>query len=191
MSHPPDKLTQADEALLAFYGGRGPDHAGRHIDTIWAFDHAQLEASHDYIQWLFPNPRPSPVNPLAPVLTAAAARAFAADPELTRRLLRSLDVMLGFYGLARDGEYVERSPAFAARRAAWLRPGNHNHLRLSRILICLNETGLVALAAALRDALCDVAAHEGRGLVSARTVEIWRSIRPSRSGPPAASDRGP
>ena len=59
----------------------------------------RLEAVHDFIQWLFPLPEPSPVNPLAPVLDRETVEAFAARPELRENLRVSFLRMLRFYGL--------------------------------------------------------------------------------------------
>ena len=77
------------ERLIRFYDGTGTDHRGRTLADIHAYDHDALERHHDFIQWLFPLPEPSPVNPLAPRLTAEAIDAFHARPELRRALLAS------------------------------------------------------------------------------------------------------
>jgi hypothetical protein len=53
--------------------------------------------------------------------------------------------MMNFYGFeARLGERitVTRAPNFAAKAAGWLSPGDHNHLRITRILRCLTVLGL-------------------------------------------------
>ena len=87
------------DALLRFYRLEGPDAHGRTLLDIWAWDAARLEGVHDYIQWLFPLPQPSAFNPRAPILTQATIAAFHADAQLRERLLRSLALMLDFYGL--------------------------------------------------------------------------------------------
>jgi len=48
--------------LVSFLGGRGPDAAGRFLHDILDWDNAALEATHDYIEWLFPLPTPSADN---------------------------------------------------------------------------------------------------------------------------------
>ena len=111
--------------LLAFYRGAGPDAAGRTIDEIWAFDHRQLEMVHDFIQWLFPLPEPSRFNPDAPLLTAADMAAFRAAPALRARALRSLDLMLAFYGLARTGAAIERAAGFVGSLFRFLADALH------------------------------------------------------------------
>jgi hypothetical protein len=164
----------SDSAIIAFYRGAGADHAGRRIGDIWGWDHRRLEMVHDYIQWLFPLPEPSRFNPDAPRLTAADIAAFRADADLQAGVRRSLDLMLGFLGLVRTPSGIARGPDFAARGADWLAPANHNHLRLTRILLFLGHAGLAAEAAALLDCLADIAAHEGRGRISDRTLAFWR-----------------
>jgi hypothetical protein len=161
-----------DSWLLNFYRGDKPDAAGRHIADIWTWDHRRLEVIHDYIQWLFPLPEPSRFNPDAPLLTAADAAAFRRDPDLRVRLLRSLDVMLDFYGLTREGHVIQRGPAFAARGKTWLTPANHNYLRMTRILICLRHGGLENTARGFLVCLEEIASQEA--VISDRTLDFWR-----------------
>jgi len=165
----------ASSVLLRFYRGEGPDAAGRHIDEIWSWDHRRLEMVHDYIQWLFPLPDASRFNPDAPLLTAADAAAFHNDPTLRSRLMRSLDLMLAFYGLTRTGDAVTRGATFAQRQCDWLTPANHNYLRLTRIVLCLRHCGMEAVARGLFTRLEDIAAHEGKGLIAERTLGFWRA----------------
>src|SRR5687767_8065769 len=95
---PPER---ADSPLVRFYHGDALDVRGRTLDDILAWDDEQLEAVHDYIQWLFPLDEPSRVNRDAPLLTAADRVAFR-QPTVAGNLRRALDRMLAFYGLARD-----------------------------------------------------------------------------------------
>jgi hypothetical protein len=129
---------------------------------------------HDYIQWLFPLPDPSRFNLLAPRLTTADTAIFRDAPDLHDRVLRSFDLMIDFLGLLRTAHECRRGPAFAARSETWLSPANHNHLRLTRILLFLGHAGLFREARALLSCLEDIAAHEGRGLIEARTLDFWR-----------------
>jgi hypothetical protein len=62
-----------EQRLLAFYEGTGMDDAGRTLSAILASDVETLEAEHDFIQWLFPLPERSPVNPEAASLQAHGA----------------------------------------------------------------------------------------------------------------------
>lgn len=159
--------------LVTFYRGEGSDTQGRMIGDIWSWDHRRLEMVHDYIQWLFPLPEPSRFNPDAPLLTSSDITAFRGDPAVQDRVRRSLDLMLDFFGLSRAGGVISRGAAFAT--AHWLQPLNHNHLRLTRILLFLGHAGLNAEARALLACLEDIAAQEGRAVIAPRTLAFWRA----------------
>lgn len=169
------------DRIVSFYSG-GTDDRGRTLDAILGWSDDRLESVHDYIQWVFPLDVPSGVNAFAPLVTAPTAQAFASSSELRDRLRRALDRMLSFYGLARsttasgdvvigidDSRFAERSPT-------WLRPGNHNHLRLTRILQCLWILGLRAEAQALqRCLLIDVYKGPGRTRITRDTWAFWKN----------------
>lgn len=167
------------DVIVDFYRGRRPDSEGRLLEELQAWDDDALEAVHDYIQWLFPLGQPSGVNPRAPLVTAATEAAFAADPALREALGRSLDRMLRFYGLERErgpaGSLVRPGPAFAIRSAVWLRPFNHNFLRLTRILASLRMLGLPDDATALFRCLETLFLGGARDVVGERTFAFWRS----------------
>jgi hypothetical protein len=166
----------AESALLRFYRGAGADHRGRSLAAIRTFDTGRLEGTHDFIQWLFPLPEPSGANAHAPILSPEDIAAFAAEPALREELLRSLDVMLAFYGLAREAPgaatAIARGPRYASRSGEWLnRP--HNFLRISRILRCLALLGCKPEARALLACLEEVVRENGWA-VGSDTLDYWR-----------------
>jgi hypothetical protein len=160
-------------SLLGFYSGTGSDDRGRRLEDIWRFSHAELEAIHDFIQWLFPLAERSAFNPGAPVLDDATIQRFKSDATLQRNLERSLDVMLDFYGFARDEDRIVQAPSFAERSANWLTAGNHNFLRLTRILKSLTLLGLGNRAAQLLECLEFVFASNQQ-VIGQRTITFWR-----------------
>jgi hypothetical protein len=95
----------------------------------------------------------SGANPTAPVLDARQISEFHADPLLRRNLLRSLDRMLAFYGLNRMPDRIDKAPDWPQRKSLWFTQPSHNHLRITRILKCLNTLGLEQEARALHQAL--------------------------------------
>jgi hypothetical protein len=167
--------------IVEFYAGRKKDWRGRRLEDVWAYSHDQLEHVHHFIQWLFPLRTPG-VYPSA-LLDNEAVDAFRASPELQARLLRSFDVMLDFYGLRREGDAVVRGENFPKRSAHWLSPGNHNYLRVSRILGCLRELGLPGWARAFLACLEGVYAEHAR-VIGPGSLGYWREA----AGGPA---RGP
>jgi hypothetical protein len=167
---PPER---ADSAIVRFYRGESPDTMGRTLDDILGWDDGRLEAVHDYIQWLFPLDEPSRFNPDAPLLTPADRLAFRNEP-LAANLRRALDRMLTFYGFAIDASsaypQIVRSSSWNDRSPFWLQPGNHNLLRLTRIIRSLALLGQTKPANALYAAL----KKECEGRVSAVTLGYWK-----------------
>jgi hypothetical protein len=169
MSHNADRLTR-------FFAG-GEDDDGRTFDEIVGWDDARLEMVHDYIQWVFPLPERSGANPGAPVLDAQTIAAIRGNAEMQGRLRAAFQRMLAFYGFALEGEAVVEGPRFAAASHNWLHAGNHNHLRLTRILRSLRVLGLQREAAALWGALRSVYEREsaaGRRTITPETFAFWR-----------------
>jgi len=162
-----------NNALIEFYKGTGTDDRGRRIAEIWRLTREELESIHDYIQWLFPLTERSDFNPAAPILDHSTIERFQTDETLRRNLERSLDVMLDFYGFEIDGDRIVRSATFRQRAANWLTSGNHNFLRLTRILKSLSLLGLGARAAQLLECLEEVYS-ESEGVIGARTMAFWR-----------------
>ena len=165
------------DPIVAFYSHTGTDDRGRSLRHIWGWDHERLESVHDYIQWLFPLREPSAVNYTAPLITPGTVAAFAGTGTLRDNLKRSFELMLDFYGLKLAEQEqplaVVPAPAFAARSRTWLRPGNHNHLRLTRIITSLRTLGLPDCASALFDRLV-VIERENAGAISPTTFHYWQ-----------------
>lgn len=171
----PNQLSDQNP-ILAFYSGRGEDDRGRTFSQILAWNDARLEDVHDYIQWLFPLPERSGANPSAPILDAGTIAAFRADPALQDRLRQALLRMLAFYGLGSEDGKVIRGEQFQQKAENWLSPGNHNHLRLSRILRSLTVLGLKGDAGSLYNCLRSIYEEEmvkARTGILPRTFEFW------------------
>lgn len=169
----------ATDPIVSFYSG-GVDDRGRTLQSILDWPDERLESVHDYIQWVFPTTTPSGANPWAPLVTDATIASFA-SPELRDRLRAALDRMLTFYGFVRASDTSGNvsitidSERFARRAVIWLRPGNHNHLRLTRIMQSLWALGLEDEAIALQR--CLLALYEGPGArkITTETAEYWRT----------------
>lgn len=161
--------------LIGFYRGTNPDFLGRWLKDIWTWDYDRLESVHNYIQVLFPNAEPSMFNSQAPLLDAETIAAFHQDAELRANLRRSLDLMLGFYGLERteDGKGIRPAESFVLRAVNWLAPGDHNYLRLTRILKCLRALGLPEDALALFACLEDLY-HRYPREIGEETFAYWQ-----------------
>lgn len=165
-----------DSNILSFYSGEAPDSQGRFLHQIQQWSDAKLESVHDYIQWLFPLPERSAFNTAAPVLTADVIKAFQSGKDLQENLRRSLLCMLRFYGLKLTSgpNKILRGRDFETKAANWLRTGNHNHLRIARILRSLMLLGLQAEAKAFFDCLSRIYEAEERKTEPSITEETFR-----------------
>jgi hypothetical protein len=162
--------------LVGFYRDGARDDQGRTLSEILAWRDDDLEDIHDFIQWLFPLPERSGANPTAPTLDAEVIAEFRSTPVMRERLRQSFDRMILFYGLAWDRQSpapaIVRAPDFQDRADVWLRPLNHNHLRITRILRSTLLLGLETESKALFDALNDIY-REFPTRISARTHGFW------------------
>lgn len=166
------QLALANPRLIGFLGGETPDSEGRHLGDILRWPDNRLEQVHDFIQWLFPLTEPSPVNPGAPVLDTATIAEIRARPQLQANMRQSFERMFRFYQASRH----------------WITPGNHNHLRITRILKCLRLLGLEAEAREFFEWLSGIYQEERqkpRPGISARSFEFWSDAAGSCAGSPS------
>jgi len=166
------------ERILAFFEGRGTDQSHRRIAEVLAFGDDSIENVHDFIRWLFPTPEHSDANPGAPVLEDETIAAFGQDEKLRATLLQGFEMMLEFYGLELltegAGLEVREGTDFMEKSETWLIPGDHNHLRISRILLSLRvlsceEHSLAFLR--FLETLCARLPHRFKG----KTLPLWRA----------------
>lgn len=108
--------------LINFYSGASPDYQGRYIYDILRFSDLELEMVHDYIQWLFPLPEPSRFNLAVPTLSNEDIETFHSSRLLKKNMIVARSRMTMFY----------------LRNSHWIRPQDHNFLRISRILRSMN-----------------------------------------------------
>ncbi len=121
--------------ITEFLEGRGRDGAGRLIATVLAFGGGDLERRHDFIQWLFPLPEPSAAVPGSPVLTSQDIAVIRASAQAQGSLSAASALMRRFYDQSDH----------------WLRGGDHNHLRITRIVKSLRALVGDTAADAFRD----------------------------------------
>jgi hypothetical protein len=171
----------ASNDILAFYQGQSADSEGRMLENIWSWDYQELEYTHDYIQWLFPLKEKSRFNRNAPILNEQVIEAFRTSEKLRANLIKSLNVMLQFYGLQchqlneTDIE-ITKSEEYQARKLDWIEQGNHNYLRLTRILTSLKLLGLENYAQALFKCLNKIYLEEGENIGSQTYIYWTKSV---------------
>ena len=174
--------TQSDSIVIRYYCGEIPDHQNRFLSEVQHWPDDLLESVHDFIQWMFPLREPSGFNPFAPLLDDASILEFRSNEGLQESLRTSFHRMLKFYGFASEphNASVRTGPKFAEQSRNWLNVGNHNHLRLTRIIKSMNVLGLHPEARALSDCLVDIY-QTNSGKISERTLRFWQDASRSEA----------
>lgn len=168
-------IARKDNTIIKFYMGLEPDDMGRSFSSILECDNAWLEESHDYIQWLFPLPEPSPHNRDAPLLTDEVAMYMRSNNECRSQVLLAVRRMLRFYGFEMElcssirPLYVRPADDFQVRAEDWATPYNHNFRRITRILRFVTLIGMEEVAQVICDSMCAVPG------VDENTKAFWRS----------------
>jgi hypothetical protein len=162
--------------LIDFLRGKGRDASHRRLADIWAMSDDELEADHNFIQWMFPLDVSSGAQPDAPTLDSNDLDQIRKDMTIRGNLRRSLDRMLGFYGFAWGPERrsLVLSPHFPQQAANWLSRNNHNFLRITRILRCLMLAGEVEAAKVLLLALEGLYKRGYGAAIGTTSLDFWR-----------------
>ena len=107
----------------------------------------RLEASHDYIQTLFPLPEASGVNDRAPIINEEVFLAFQKRQDLKGHFLEAFQKILWFYGfvlIKEDGKtQVIPGPNFGKHSKNFNTRFDHNHLRITRIIRSCRVLGIL------------------------------------------------
>lgn len=173
-------MNEDSQLLIDFYLGTGIDHMGRSLDAILHKDDRWLERTHDYIQWLFPLYVGSQFNPNAPLLTDKVRESFldTRNPNhavLQKNFGRAIQRMLVFYGYFNgplNPDQAEPTGEWRSKADNWLSDGNHNYMRITRMIRCMTLLGRHPLAVSFRDALLDAASVHPEA-ISQRTIGFW------------------
>jgi hypothetical protein len=144
--------------IASFMARTASDHKQRTLDCYWRSNDVWREQTHDYIQWAFPMPTPSPHNPDAPILREIDAMIIRNSPEATANFRRTIFMMEQFY---------QANPR-------WLMSHNHNHQRITRILksarLILPNTGDDVKF------YSTITLMTRRGEVNDKSIAMWASV---------------
>lgn len=153
----------------------------------------ELEYVHDWVQWVFPTDEQSAFNGSAPLLTSELSLQCMKDQEIVENMKKSLKRFLEFLGLE-----LQAGPPVAVRkrereefksrvRTCWTSMvgfGNHNWLRISRVLHCLGMVGLLEYQQAFMtflEELChDQDFHEMDRFALQRSLPHWQGRAKTR-----------
>ena len=144
--------------IVSFLEGKTPDYRGRTFAMLLQQTDHQAEATHDYIQWLFPLDEPSRSVNGAPVLTELEIDEIRQSSLAQANLAKSARWFLGF---------LERNDH-------WITNYNHNHLRITRVIKSLRLLTSDEAADEFRDKVLALAG-DNLNLVDQKARGFWTS----------------
>ena len=144
--------------IVGFLEGKTPDHRGRILAMLLQQTDHQAEATHDYIQWLFPLDEPSRSVNGAPVLAELDIDEIRQSSLAQANLAKSARWFLGF---------LERNDHWTAKY-------NHKHLRITRVIKSLRLLASDEVADEFRDKVLALAG-DNLNLVDQKARGFWIS----------------
>ena len=144
--------------IVGFLEGKLPDHRGRILDMLLQQTDHQAEATHDYIQWMFPLDEPSRSVNGVPLLTELEIDEIRQSSLAQANLAKSARWFLGF---------LERNDC-------WIAKYNHNHLRITRVIRSLRLLASDEAADEFRDKVLALAG-DNLNLVDDKARGFWTS----------------
>ena len=144
--------------IVGFLEGKTPNRRGRILAMLLQQTDHQAEATHDYIQWLFPLDEPSRSVNGAPVLTELDIDEIRQSSLAQANLAESARWFLGF---------LERNDH-------WITKYNHNHLRITRVIKSLRLLASDEAVDEFRDKVLALAG-DNLNLVDQKARGFWRS----------------
>lgn len=160
---------------VAFLLGEAPDHKGRMVGEYANFTKEEWETQHDVIQWAFPTRTQSAFNKDAPLLPDGEFDCPVLARQnllvLLKRYLESLNI-ISMTSLSPnhllDYHYLNSHLYYN-----WVRRGNHNYRRLTRVLESLGCFELDPFRDDLASFLVFDFAMQFSREIGAETVVYW------------------
>lgn len=126
------------QAIIDFLEGKTTDYKDRSFASLLKWTDEQLENCHDQCQWCFPLHEESNYANTYPIVDKDVIQKINESAEVSHKikcnLIKAKDRFEKFYGL---GKYEDTN-----KQVKWCRNGNHNLLRITRIIRCLRLFGL-------------------------------------------------
>jgi len=152
----------------AFLEAREADDKGRMFDNILCWSNIRLEATHNYIQRIFPTDESSRFDRSFVPATSDDISLIRKSEKAKNNIRKAYLKMLSLWKL--DGDNYKNIKIYRY----WNNENNHNHLRMTRLLKCFR---LIQMNDELKDfsnRLSYLLDHSGLK-VSKKTEEFWRA----------------
>jgi hypothetical protein len=160
--------------ITDFYTNNGLDNEGRSFEEIMFATDDWLEVAHDWVQWVFPLQDLSNFNENAPILTDEEVQIFRSDPKIQKNLEWAYFRFLHFLGLNYQDHQIIEGENFEKRKPHVWAGFNHNYLRITRFIACLQKCDRQADVDVFYEWLTQNKARFG---ISDNTFDYWTRAR--------------
>ena len=160
-----------NKELYYFYTRKGTNQEGLTFDEIIQYNPEQLEAHHDYIQWILPTLTASACVEGSPVLDEETITALIGNDVFRKRYHDALIMMLRFWGIEFDVLTLKLKPIEGER--FWASPLNHNQRRLARFMESASLLRYKDVAEDLFACLLTYSQTEAGYSISATNIFYW------------------
>jgi hypothetical protein len=143
--------------IVKFYSENGKDHRGRTYNDIMNFPNKEFDECHDFIQWLFPLHEASRMTMTdVPLITPEDFNFFKNDKDCQDKIFEAtMRYAMFLSSLGQDN---------------WCKDGDHNLLRITRIIRSLRFFGMKIAAHAF---YLDVVRMAKKHNINQKTLDYW------------------
>ena len=161
--------------ILGFLNGTSEDYKGRKYKETIQWSDEELEYCHDQVQHVFPLHEESHMAKNFPVLSKEIVEEAKKNEAILNNIKAGAKRFERFFGI---GAFKDPRKIFK-----WAHQGNHNLLRITRIIRCLRLFGLEDEAREFYDDAIEVAHNSNVSLITlsywklAMEDDVWNSLR--------------
>lgn len=160
-------LCETSDQVIQLFICNGKDPEGRAIDDMIKFNDEQTEACHNHIQYMFPLHEKSLHAIVSPVISNTTRLILESSP-LARKNMKKC--------LARFRQFLGIDPKDEKKQVWWCNHGNHNLLRITRVIRSLRLFGMEMDAHAFYTEVLAIASK--CGFNEEKTLWFWeRAMR--------------
>lgn len=148
--------------IKEFLAGECPDYRDRFYSDILNCSDDEMELCHDQVQWMFPLHEESKFAVCYPIVDEEIVEFCKTDENVIENLRKAYLRMKQFYGFDTNDDSIYHQ---------WCRNGDHNLLRITRIIRCLRIFGLNKEAEDFYNCAMKVAL---RFNLEMNTIKFWK-----------------
>ncbi len=149
--------------IIGFLRGDTPDYLGRYYNQMVDWTDDQIEQCHDQVQHLFPLHEESKMAVCYPVISREITDATKNDVKIQKNMLAAT---IRFEKFLSVGEYFSASDT-----AKWCKNGNHNLLRITRIIRSLRLFGFSEAARSFHSHVIEPTYYHK---INSKTLQYWQ-----------------